>query len=245
MNTTMSSLLVAMLVLASVPVSAQMRERSSSASQRPQQQQQQRVQPAARQGNTTFGHSDARQAQSPSRDARGEQHASASDGRYTPGQHPQANRDSDRNSHDGDRRFGHNDGRPGFDRHDGDRRFGRNEDHRGFDQHSRYAGNQGGNGNHYGWTNGNHNGWGRANDPRVDRMQAQERNRIAQGIRSGQLTRGEADRLVAEQRSIQAEERRYRADGVLTRAERTDLNRDLNAASRHIYNETHDDQTRR
>ena len=244
MNTTISSLLVAMLVLASVPVSAQMRERSAGAGQRPQQQQQQRVQPAARQGNT-FAHSDARQAQGPSRDARGEQHASGSNGRYTPGQHPQGNRDSGRNSHDGDRRFGHNEGRPGFDRHDGERRFGRNEDHRGFDPHSRNAGYRGGNGNHYGWSNGNHYGWGRDNDPRVNRMQAQERNRIEQGIRSGQLTRGEADRLVAEQRSIQAEERRYRADGVLTRAERTDLTRDLNAASRHIYNETHDAQTRR
>ena len=241
MHPAISSLLVAMFLAASLPVSAQMRERGSSASQRPQQQQQPRVQQGAQQGNATRG--DSRQVQNSSPAVRGEQHASRSDGRATtPGQNPQAGRDFDRNSHD-----------VRNERHDGDRHFGRNEDHRGYDQHQRNAGNQGGNGNHYGWSNGNHNGWsndnrnggGRANGSQIDRMQAQEHNRIEQGIRSGQLTRFEADRLIREQRSIQAEERRYRADGVLTRAERTDLNRDLNAASQHIYNETHDAQTRR
>ena len=79
----------------------------------------------------------------------------------------------------------------------------------------------------------------------VDRMQKHQRDRVAQGIRSGELTRAEASRLMAEQRAIRQEERAYRADGVLTGYERRDLWQDLNAASRHIYNETHDGQERR
>src|SRR5258705_13733168 len=57
----------------------------------------------------------------------------------------------------------------------------------------------------------------------IDRLQERQRERILQGIRTGELTRGEASRLIAEQRMIQQEERRYRADGVLTRDEQREL----------------------
>jgi len=250
MHTAVSSLLVAMFLAASLPVSAQMRERGSSAGQRPQQQQQPRVQQGAQQGNATRG--DSRQVQHSSPAVRGEQHASRSDGRATPGQHPQAGRDSDRNSHD-----------VRNERHDGDRRFGRNDDHRGYDQHQRNAGNHGGNGNHYGWSNGNHNGGSNGNhygwqgnhnggqsstrafDRRYDNAQQNQRQDIRQGIRSGELTRQEASRLMGEQRRLEAQERRYMADGRLSSRERADMTQDLNRARQHIYNETHDAQERR
>ena len=74
----------------------------------------------------------------------------------------------------------------------------------------------------------------------INRLQERQRERILQGMRSGELTRREAARLIAEQRMIREDERRYRADGVLTRDERRDVWQPLNAASRHIYNETHD-----
>ena len=250
MHTAVSSLLVAMFLAASLPVSAQMRERGSSAGQRPQQQQQPRVQQGTQQGNATRG--DSRQVQHSSPAVRGEQHASRSDGRATPGQHPQAGRDSDRNSHD-----------VRNERHDGDRRFGRNDDHRGYDQHQRNAGNHGGNGNHYGWSNGNHNGGSNGNhygwqgnhnggqsstrafDRRYDNAQQNQRQDIRQGIRSGELTRQEASRLMGEQRRLEAQERRYMADGRLSSRERADMTQDLNRARQHIYNETHDAQERR
>lgn len=76
-------------------------------------------------------------------------------------------------------------------------------------------------------------------------VNARQHDHIVQGIRSGELTRREAHRLIEEQRAIRAEERAYLADGVLTRAERGDLYEDLYAAGRHIYNETHDAQIRR
>jgi hypothetical protein len=81
-------------------------------------------------------------------------------------------------------------------------------------------------------------------DPGVNQRQHNQHDRIAQGVRSGELTRAEANALRTEQRSIRQEERRYKSDGMLTKAERTDLRQDLNAASRNIYNEKHDADTR-
>ncbi|OGA24739.1 MAG: hypothetical protein A3I02_01755 [Betaproteobacteria bacterium RIFCSPLOWO2_02_FULL_67_26] len=95
-------------------------------------------------------------------------------------------------------------------------------------------------GNHYGWQ-----GSTRAFDRRVDLVQRDQRRRIEQGMRSGALTRHEASRLLAQQRAIEVEEQRYLADGIVTRAERTDLLQDLNAVARRIYNESHDAQARR
>jgi len=126
-------------------------------------------------------------------------------------------------------------------RHDGDRR--------GFGQDDRF---QRGQGHAYGhdrqdnWRNGHRygnqvRGW----DPSIDRREDRQHDRIAQGIRSGELTQHEAQRLMAEQRMIRQEERRYKSDGVVTDWERRDLQRDLGVASQNIYNETHDGQVRR
>ncbi len=82
-------------------------------------------------------------------------------------------------------------------------------------------------------------------DPGVNARQHHQQQRIGQGVRSGELTRGETRRLEREQRMIRAEERQYKSDGVLTREERRDLHQDLNAAGRHIYQEKHDAQERR
>ena len=75
-------------------------------------------------------------------------------------------------------------------------------------------------------------------------MQAQQQRQIARGIRSGELTPREARRLQAEQRMIRRQERAYLADGRLSRWERQDLYGDLRDANRHIYNQTHDGQSR-
>lgn len=82
----------------------------------------------------------------------------------------------------------------------------------------------------------------RPQDPGVNARQHHQQHRIGQGVRSGALTPGETRRLEREQRHIRVEERRYKSDGVLTRAERADLHRDQNRASRHIWQEKHDAQ---
>ena len=81
-------------------------------------------------------------------------------------------------------------------------------------------------------------------DPGVNARQHHQQARIAQGVRSGALTRGEAKSLRQEQRSLRTEERAYKADGQLDRSERKDLQQDLNQASRDIYQEKHDGELR-
>ena len=80
--------------------------------------------------------------------------------------------------------------------------------------------------------------------PGLNDRQENQKARIEQGVRSGQLTHREAARLRAEQRRIRAEKRLARADGVVTPAERAQIRRDQRRASRHIYRQKHDAQTR-
>ncbi len=75
---------------------------------------------------------------------------------------------------------------------------------------------------------------------RINHLQHRQQADIRQGLRNGSLTPQEARRLQAEQRSIAARERAYRADGVLTVAEHRDLYGALHRAERRIYNQMHD-----
>lgn len=69
-------------------------------------------------------------------------------------------------------------------------------------------------------------------------------DRIRQGIRSGELTRPETRGLRQQRRDIRQDERLYRSDGALTRAERRDLHRQLDGLSRDVYEQKHDAQRR-
>lgn len=81
-------------------------------------------------------------------------------------------------------------------------------------------------------------------DPRVNARQDNQRERIQQGVRSGELTRHEARNVAEDQRDIRQLERAYKSDGELTAAERLDLHHEQNQASREIYREKHDGQDR-
>lgn len=70
--------------------------------------------------------------------------------------------------------------------------------------------------------------------PRVDRRQAHQRTRIVQGVRSGELTRGELRQLRVGQAHVRRMERRARADGVVTPGERVRLSRAQARQSRQI-----------
>lgn len=78
----------------------------------------------------------------------------------------------------------------------------------------------------------------------IHARQHNQQERIIQGVRSGELSREEAQTLRAEQRAINREERYYRADGVLTPGERRELQRELNEASQNIHEEKHDAEVR-
>jgi hypothetical protein len=71
-----------------------------------------------------------------------------------------------------------------------------------------------------------------------------EQQRINQGIRSGELTRREAQRAQAGLAKIRIDERYARADGNVSPRERARLQRELNQESRFIYRQKHDGQVR-
>ncbi len=77
-------------------------------------------------------------------------------------------------------------------------------------------------------------------DPGVNHRQHHQKNRIKQGVRSGELTKDEVAGLRTDQKEIRQEERAYKSDGKLTREERKDIHQDLNQASKEIYQEKHD-----
>jgi len=78
----------------------------------------------------------------------------------------------------------------------------------------------------------------------VDRRQRRQQARIRQGVRSGELTRGEARRLERGEARIARREARARRDGNFTRRERGRIQRQLNRESRAIYRQKHDRQDR-
>ena len=74
-----------------------------------------------------------------------------------------------------------------------------------------------------------------------------QQQRIAQGVRSGELTRGETRHLENKEHGINREERAMRAthDGHLSKADKRILTRQQNATSRQIYNKKHNDKVQK
>jgi hypothetical protein len=75
----------------------------------------------------------------------------------------------------------------------------------------------------------------------IQNRKADQQGRIAQGVRSGQLTRGETRNLESRERSVNREERAMRrADGGhLTAGDKAALTRRQNHISRSIYRDKH------
>ena len=82
------------------------------------------------------------------------------------------------------------------------------------------------------------------NNP-VGQRRENQQDRIAQGIKSGQLTAGETAKLENQQRGInqQVAADRKANGGTLTAGEKTQINREQNHASRNIYNKKHNGAT--
>ena len=78
----------------------------------------------------------------------------------------------------------------------------------------------------------------------IKNREERQQGRIAEGIESGQLTAREAARLERGQAKIEADRQKALADGTLTKKEKAKLTREQNAASRQIYRQKHDAQTR-
>jgi hypothetical protein len=72
-------------------------------------------------------------------------------------------------------------------------------------------------------------------DSNISRVEVDQELRIHQGLRSGQLTPGEFRRLENQQALIRATEAQMRADGRLTRGEKTLLAQMQEQANHDIY----------
>jgi hypothetical protein len=77
----------------------------------------------------------------------------------------------------------------------------------------------------------------------INQRRENQQDRIAQGVRSGQLTAGETSRLESREARLNHEVRadRYAHDGHLTAPERRQVNRQQNRLSRSIYRDKHND----
>src|SRR5260370_34195099 len=81
--------------------------------------------------------------------------------------------------------------------------------------------------------------------PTVAQRKENQQDRIAQGVKSGQLTAGETANLETKEAAINGETRADRAanGGKLTAAEKKQVNRQQNQVAKQIYNDKHNAST--
>lgn len=84
---------------------------------------------------------------------------------------------------------------------------------------------------------------GTTKTPVINKRQRRQQRRINQGVKSGQLTAGEAARLKAREAKIQHDKKVAKSDGTVTPAERRKLRREENRTSRKIYKLKHNEKT--
>ncbi len=79
----------------------------------------------------------------------------------------------------------------------------------------------------------------------VGQRRENQQDRIAQGVKSGQLTAGETAKLENQQKGINQQVRADRAanGGKLTAGEKKQVNKEQNVTSRNIYNKKHNART--
>jgi hypothetical protein len=80
---------------------------------------------------------------------------------------------------------------------------------------------------------------------KVDQRRENQQDRVAQGIKSGQLTAGETAKLENQQKGInkQVAADRKANGGKLTTGEKQQVNKEQNAASKNIYHKKHNAKT--
>jgi hypothetical protein len=81
--------------------------------------------------------------------------------------------------------------------------------------------------------------------PRIAKRQVHQVARVQQGVKSGELTKGETLRLEKEQAKIQADKKEAKADGKVTPKERRHIKKEQNKASRDIKRLKHNERTQK
>lgn len=79
---------------------------------------------------------------------------------------------------------------------------------------------------------------------RGDRRQMRQHERIREGVRNGELTRGEAAKLRAGQEHVRRLEHRAEKDGDVTAEEKLRIEKAQDRQNRRIFKEKHDEEKR-
>ncbi len=79
----------------------------------------------------------------------------------------------------------------------------------------------------------------------IKKNQKQNNRKIAQGVRSGELTKVEARKLAKDQQEIRQDVKEAKADGVVTKDERREIKQDQRQQSREIKRKKNNRRTRR
>jgi hypothetical protein len=70
--------------------------------------------------------------------------------------------------------------------------------------------------------------------PNINQRQENQKDRIKDGVKDGDINKKELGRLALEQRQIRRKEERFKSDGDFTKGERARVQRQLGQSSRHI-----------
>jgi len=87
--------------------------------------------------------------------------------------------------------------------------------------------------------------WAGDATPEVNARQKNQQDRIKQGVKSGELTKGDTAKMEKQQRHIKQEKKQAKADGKVTVAEQTKLQQDQDKASRQISRAKRNDKAAR
>jgi hypothetical protein len=80
---------------------------------------------------------------------------------------------------------------------------------------------------------------------KVNQRQGNQKDRITEGVKSGELTKKETKNLVLQQRDIRRTKKVAKAGGVVTRKERVVIHSKQNSANRNIKRKKKNDRSRR
>jgi uncharacterized membrane protein YebE (DUF533 family) len=80
---------------------------------------------------------------------------------------------------------------------------------------------------------------------KVNQRQGNQKERVVQGVKSGELTKKETKKLARQQRDIKRTKRAAKSDGVVTKKERAVIHQKQNAASRNIKRKKNNDKNRK
>ena len=81
-------------------------------------------------------------------------------------------------------------------------------------------------------------------DAQIVKQTRHQHHRIKQGVKSGELTKGEAVNLRNDQKDIRKEVKDAKADGTITPSERKEIRKDQKKESRKIFRKKHNKKER-